>query len=138
MRITESKSRQVWCEILKLIHDGLGGSESSYSQTGHARHQVRGGNKVSGSESPSVDLGVPQAEPARGSWENWALCQANKVVRSSRVIVVTIVGYVECTVVNLFLGPRLQGELDRFKLSRHVHADDRPILTPRGQFLGTS
>jgi len=137
VRIIESKRRQVWCENLKLIRDGLRGRDSGYSQTGHARHQARGDNKVSGSESLSVDLGVPQAEPARGSWENWALCQANKVVRSSRVVVVTIAGYVEGTVVNLFLGPRLQVELDRFKLSQHVHADDRPILTSRGQYLGT-
>ena len=32
-------------------------------------------------------------------------------------MVVAIVEYIEGTVVNLFLGPRLQGELDRFKLS---------------------
>ena len=53
------------------------------------------------------------------------------IVHSSRVMVVAIIRDAENTVANLCLGPRLQVGLDRFKLSQHVHTDDRPILTSR-------
>ena len=44
----------------------------------------------------------------------------------------TIIRDAEDIVMNLFLGPRLQAGLDRFKLSQHVHADNRPIFDLKG------